>query len=332
MRVAVFSSKPYDERFLTEAAAGVHELTFFEAHLDAKTASLADGFPAVCVFVNDEVNSPVIERLATGGTRLIATRSAGYNHIDLEAAQTNGVTVCRVPAYSPEAVAEHTVALMLSLNRKVHRAFNRVREGNFSLEGLLGFDMAGRVVGVVGTGRIGERVIAILRGFGCRILAYDPSPRPEVEALGAEYVAFDELLEGSEIVTLHSPLTPETHHLIDTEALSRMPRGAMLINTSRGALVDTAAAIDALKSGQLGYLGLDVYEEEDGLFFDDLSNVVIQDDVFSRLLTFPNVLVTGHQAFFTEEALRSIAATTIANFDAFDTGTKSGNELRAPSS
>lgn len=328
MRVAVFSSKPYDEHFLAEAA-GAHELTFFEAHLNAKTASLANGFPAVCVFVNDEVTAPVIEQLAAGGTKLIAARSAGSNHIDLEAAQANQVTVCRVPAYSPEAVAEHTVALILSLNRKVHRAFNRVREGNFSLEGMLGFDMAGRVVGVIGTGRIGERVAAILRGFRCRVLAYDPFPRPEVEALGAEYVTFDELLEVSEIVTLHTPLTPETQHLIDTEALSRMPRGAMLINTSRGALVDTAAAIDALKSGQLGYLGLDVYEEEDGLFFDDLSNVVIQDDVFSRLLTFPNVLVTGHQAFFTEEALRSIAATTTANLDAFEAGTKSGNELTA---
>ena len=232
-----------------------------------------------------------------------------------------------MPAYSPEAVAEHTVALMLSLNRKVHRAFNRVREGNFSLEGLLGFDMAGRVVGVIGTGRIGERVAAILRGFGCRVVAYDPAPRLEVEALGVEYVAFDELLEASDIVTLHSPLTPETHHLIDSAALSRMPSGAMLINTSRGALIDTAAAIDALKSGQLGYLGLDVYEEEDGLFFNDLSNVIIKDDVFSRLLTFPNVLVTGHQAFFTEDALRSIAATTAANLDAFAAGTKSGNEV-----
>ena len=331
MRVAVFSSKAYDERFLTEAAAGVHELTFFEAHLDAKTVSLAHGFPAVCVFVNDDVNSRVIEGLAAGGTKLIATRSAGYNHIDLVAAQTNDVTVCRVPAYSPEAVAEHTVALMLSLNRKVHRAFNRVREGNFSLEGLLGFDMADRVVGVIGTGRIGERVTAILKGFGCRVLVNDPFPRPEVEDLGGKYVAFDELLRTSEIVTLHSPLTRETHHLIDAEALRLMPRGAMLINTSRGALVDTAAAIDALKSGQLGYLGLDVYEEEEGLFFDDLSNVIIQDDVFSRLLTFPNVLVTGHQAFFTKEALRAIATTTTANLDTFEAGANPENEVSASS-
>lgn len=327
MRVAVFSSRPYDERFLSQASDAAHDLTFFEAHLDTTTVSLADGFPAVCVFVSDDLSSEVIERLASGGTKLIATRSAGYNHIDLGAASDNELTVCRVPAYSPESVAEHTVALMLSLNRKVHRAFNRVREGNFSLEGLLGFDMSGRTVGVVGTGRIGESVVAILKGFGCRVLAFDPAPRPQVEELGAEYVGFGALLQGSEIVTLHSPLTPETHHMIDTEALSRMPKGAMLINTSRGALVDTVAAIEALKSGQLGYLGLDVYEEEDGLFFDDLSNTVIQDDVFSRLLTFPNVLVTGHQAFFTREALQAIAETTIANLDAFESGRESGNEL-----
>lgn len=326
MQVAVFSAKPYDEAFLGAAASG-HQLTFFEAHLNPKTASLAEGYAAVCVFVNDDLSAETIERLARGGTRLIATRSAGYNHIDLDAAKRNQVTVARVPSYSPSAIAEHTIALMLSLNRQVHRAFNRVREGNFSLDGLLGFDMAGQIVGVVGTGQIGARTAAILHGFGCQVLAYDPFPRAEVEELGVEYVDFDELLQRSSIVTLHIPLTAQTHHLMDGGSLSLMPRGAMLINTSRGALIDTTAAIEALKSGQLGYLGLDVYEEEEALFFDDLSSEVIQDDVFSRLLTFPNVVVTGHQAFFTKEALRSIAATTAANLDAFEEGRSSGNEL-----
>lgn len=326
MRVAVFSAKSYDERFLDEANHR-HELTYLDVHLGPKTASLAEGHDAACVFVSDDVGSEVIERLAKHGVRFIATRSAGYNHIDLDAAHRIGIPVARVPAYSPNAVAEHTVALMLSLNRKIYRAHNRVRDGNFSLEGLLGFDMAGRTVGVIGTGRIGEATISILRGFGCHVLAYDPYPRPEVEALGAEYVSCAELLGRSEIVTLHIPLTPETHHLIDADALERMPQGAMLINTSRGALVDTAAAIEALKTGRLGYLGLDVYEEEEALFFEDLSNAVIHDDTFARLLTFPNVIVTGHQAFFTEEALRAIAETTIANLDAFEDGVASGNEL-----
>lgn len=326
MRVAVFSAKPYDERFL-DGANDRHDLTYLDVHLGPKTASLAAGHDAACVFVSDNVDATVVERLAAHGIRFIATRSAGYNHIDVDAADRCGIPVARVPAYSPNAVAEHTVALMLSLNRKIYRAHNRVREGNFSLEGLLGFDMSGRTVGVIGTGRIGEATIAILRGFGCRVLAYDPYPRVEVESLGASYVSCTELLEQSEIVTLHIPLTPETHHLIDAAAMERMPEGTMLINTSRGALVDTAAAIEALKDGRLGYLGLDVYEEEEALFFEDLSNAVIHDDVFARLLTFPNVIVTGHQAFFTEEALGAIARTTIGNLDAFEDGVPSGNEL-----
>lgn len=328
MRVAVFSSKPYDERFLDEANER-HDLEYFEARLGSRTTPLAEGFPAVCVFVNDVVDGDVLEALVQGGTGLVATRSAGFNHIDLASADRLGITVARVPAYSPNAVAEHTIALMLTLDRKIHRAHSRVREGNFSLEGLLGFDLAKRTVGIVGTGRIGRRTAAILSGFGCRLLGFDPFPSDEAEALGVGYVALDELLAQSDIVTLHLPLTPETHHLIDAAALDVMKPGAMLINTSRGALIDTAAAIEALKSGRLGYLGLDVYEEEADLFFEDLSNKVITDDVFSRLLTFPNVVVTGHQAFFTEEALRSIAETTLANIDAFACGRRSGNEVSA---
>jgi D-lactate dehydrogenase len=326
MRVAVFSAKPYDERFLDEANDH-HDLEYFEARLGPRTAPLADGFAAVCVFVNDVVDAEVLNTLAEGGTGLVATRSAGFNHVDLAAADRLGITVARVPAYSPDAVAEHTVALILTLDRKIHRAHNRVREGNFALEGLLGFDLGRRTVGLVGTGRIGSRTAAILTGFGCRLLGYDPFP--SAEAIGVRYVALEELLAESDIISLHLPLTPQTQHLIDATALATMRPGAMLINTSRGALVDTAAAVEALKSGHLGYLGLDVYEEEGDLFFEDLSNQVITDDVFSRLLTFPNVVVTGHQAFFTEEALRAIADATIANIDAFAAGEASGNEISA---
>ncbi len=327
MRVAVFSAKPYDRRFL-DAANSAHELVYFDAHLDRHTAPLADGFPAVCAFVNDQLDAPALERLTAGGTRFIALRSAGYNHVDLGAAARLALTVARVPAYSPHAVAEHTVALMLALNRKIHRAHARVREANFSLDGLLGFDLRSRTVGVVGTGKIGLVVAEILAGFGCEVVGCDPYPNQEAAAeVGMTYVGLDELYRRSDIVTLHTPLTPDTHHLIDAAALAQMKDGVMIVNTSRGALVDTAAVIEALKDGKVGYLGLDVYEEEGDLFFEDLSNRVIQDDVFSRLLTFPNVLITGHQAFFTEEALAGIAETTIANLDAFEAGTPSGNEL-----
>jgi len=249
--------------------------------------------------------------------KLIALRSAGFNHVDLEAAERHGICIARVPAYSPEAVAEHTVALMLSLNRKIHRAYNRVREGNFSLEGLLGFNLHGRTVGVVGTGRIGIALCRILRGFGCRILASDVQTSAEATELGVEYVELEALLGESRIISLNLPLTPETHHMIDDAAIDRMPQGVMLINTSRGALVDTRAVIRGLKSGKIGALGLDVYEEEGDLFFRDLSESVIQDDIFARLLTFPNVIITGHQAFFTEEAVNRIAQTTIENLDAY---------------
>jgi D-lactate dehydrogenase len=318
MRVAVFSTKAYDRRFLSAAnEAHGHELTFLEPRLSLETAALASGFPAVCAFVNDDLSAPVLRALAEGGLRLVALRSAGFNHVDVGEAQALGVSVVRVPAYSPYAVAEHALALVLSLNRKVHRAYNRVREGNFSIDGLLGFDLHGKTVGVIGTGKIGRIFASIMAGLGCRVLAHDPYPTPED---GLTYVSLAELFAGSDIVSLHCPLTPETYHLIDGAAIAQMKRGVMLINTSRGALVDTVAVTQGLKSGHLGYLGLDVYEEEADLFFEDLSDRVIQDDVFTRLLTFPNVIVTSHQAFFTEEAVRNIAETTLANVTAFETG------------
>lgn len=313
MRVAVFSAKGYDREFLGRAAAGHHEPTFLEARLGPETAALAHGFDAVCAFVNDDLSAPVLTALAGGGTRFVVLRSAGFNHVDLHAADRLGLVVARVPAYSPNAVAEHTVALILALDRKLHRAYARVREGNFALDGLLGFDLCEQTAGVVGTGQIGKLVARILRGFGCEVLAFDPRPDPEVEAFGARYVPLDELLRRSGIVTLHCPLTPGTRHLIDSAAIATMKPGVMLVNTSRGALVDTRAVIEALKRGQVGHLGLDVYEEEAELFFEDRSNATVQDDVFARLLTFPNVLVTGHQAFFTREALQRIASTTVLN-------------------
>lgn len=318
MQVAIYSTRPYDREFLTRAnAAGRHELVFHEAKLDVDTAATAEGAQAVCAFVNDRLNAETLHRLHGLGVRLIALRSAGFNHVDLSAAAALGMAVGRVPEYSPHAVAEHTVALVLTLNRKIHRAYNRVREGNFALEGLLGQDLHGRTVGVIGTGKIGACFARIMAGFGCRVLAFAPEVNPELTALGARYVPLPELLASSDIVSLHCPLTPQTRHLIDGDALATMKRGVMLINTSRGAVVDARAAVDALKSGQLGSLGLDVYEEEADLFFRDLSNTVLHDDVFARLLTFPNVIVTGHQAFFTEEALTAIAETTLANLDHF---------------
>lgn len=328
MKVAVFSTKPHDRRFLDAANRETgHELVYFEPRLVPETAPLAAGFPAVCAFVNDRLDRPVVEVLAAGGTRLIALRSAGFNHVDLEAAEALGMTVVRVPAYSPYAVAEHTVGLMLALNRKLPRAAARVREGNFSLDGLLGFDVYGKTVGIVGTGKVGAVVARIMAGFGCRLLGYDPYPNEICRTLGMTYVPLDALLGGADIVTLHLPLTPESHHLIDAEAIWRMKSGAMLINTSRGALLDTAAVIEGLKAERIGALGLDVYEEEADLFFEDLSNRVIQDDVFARLLTFPNVLITGHQAFFTEEALTAIAETTLANITAIECGGPCANAI-----
>lgn len=321
MKIAVFSTRPYDRQSLDDAnARHGHTLTYFDAHLNRNTVGLAEGCDAVCPFVNDDVTGPVIERLAAMGVRLLTLRSAGYNHVDLRAAEANGVTVARVPAYSPYAVAEHAVGLLLTLNRSLHRAYNRTREANFSLNGLLGYDLHGKTVGVVGTGKIGTVFCRIMKGFGCNVIAFDPNPRSEVTDLGVEYVELSTLLHRSDIIALHVPLTPDTHHLIDEAALAQMKDGVVLINTSRGGLVDTRAVIAALKAGKLGSLGLDVYEEEADLFFEDLSGTVLQDDVFARLLTFPNVLITGHQGFFTREALSNIAETTLANASAFEAG------------
>lgn len=321
MRVAVFSAKPYDKTFLEAANAGKHQLVYLEPRLDASTAFSAEGAKAVCVFVNDLLDANTLAILARQGVGLVALRCAGFNNVDLVAAEALGITVARVPEYSPHSVAEHAVALMLTLNRKIHRASARVREGNFSLEGLLGFDMYGKTVGVIGTGKIGLCVTRILAGFGCKVLAFDPYPDSRCVNAGAKYVTLPELLDQSDIVSLHCPLTPQTHHLIDEKAIKTMRRGVMLINISRGAVVDTRAIIRGLKSGMIGSLGLDVYEEEENLFFRDLSSTVIHDDVFARLLTFPNVLITGHQAFFTHEAVSEIARTTLENISSFeDTG------------
>lgn len=317
MRVAVFSSKSYDRQFLDAANAGKHQLIYLEPRLDASTAIAADGAEVVCAFVNDHLDKAVLEILARQGVKLLALRCAGFNNVDLAAAKSLGIEVARVPEYSPYSVAEHAVAMILTLNRKIHRASARVREGNFALEGLLGFDMHGKTVGVVGTGKIGYFFIRIMVGFGCKVLAYDPYPDERSVAAGAEYVDLPELLSNSDIVSLHCPLTPQTHHLINEDAIKRMRHGAMLINISRGGIIDTRAVIRGLKSGIIGSLGLDVYEEEDNLFFHDLSNTVIHDDVFARLLTFPNVVVTGHQAFFTEDALSEIAKITIENISSF---------------
>lgn len=317
MHIIVYSTKPYDRLFLEAANRDTHQLTFLDAHLSPGSARLADGADAVCAFVNDDLGAKTVAVLASAGVKLITLRSAGFNHVDLVAAEAAGIAVAHVPAYSPHAVAEHAVALILALNRKTHRAYNRVREGNFALDGLMGFDMHGKTVGIVGTGQIGAVLAHILSGFGCTLLAHDPVQNPNCLALGVRYVPFYDLLAESDIVALQCPLTLATHHLIDNAALEQMKRGVMLINTSRGAVIDTRTLIRGLKSGIIGSVGLDVYEEEAGLFFEDLSQTFIPDDSFARLLTFPNVLVTGHQGFFTQDALKAIAETTMANVTSF---------------
>lgn len=328
MRVAVYSTKPYDRSFLKAANDGRHDLRYLEPRLTPDTAALADGCGGVCIFVNDRAGRNVLQALADRGVQLVALRSAGFNNVDLAATGELGLTVARVPAYSPHAVAEHALALILTLNRKTHRAYNRVRESNFALDGLMGFDLHDKTVGVVGTGKIGAIFARIMRGMGCTVLAFDPYPNEALEA-HVEYAPLNELFQESDIVSLHCPLTPETHHLVDREALAVMKEGVMLINTSRGGLVDTRAVIEGLKSNKVGHLGLDVYEEEENLFFEDLSSRVIQDDVFMRLLTFPNVVITGHQGFFTKEALQSIAETTVGNITAFETGEGTLHEVTA---
>ncbi|SEI24877.1 2-hydroxyacid dehydrogenase [Pseudomonas asplenii] len=321
MRGILFSSQTYDrDSFLAITPHADLELHFQPARLSLDTAALAERHEVVCAFINDDLSAPVLEQLAAGGTRLIALRSAGYNHVDLNAARRLELSVVRVPAYSPHAVAEHAVALIQALNRRLHRAYNRTREGDFSLHGLTGFDLFGKTVGVVGTGQIGATFARIMAGFGCQLLAYDPYPNPEVLALGARYLELPELLAQARIISLHCPLNSDTRHLINRDTLAHLQPGAMLINTGRGGLVDTPALIDALKNGQLGYLGLDVYEEEAQLFFEDRSDLPLQDDVLARLLTFPNVIITAHQAFLTQEALAAIATTTLDNITAWRAG------------
>jgi D-lactate dehydrogenase len=315
VKIVFFSARGYDRLSFERNLPGhSHNLEFFETRLSAATAALAGDAEAVCAFVNDQVDAACLRSLAAQGVKLLLLRSAGFNHVDLSAAQAEGITVARVPAYSPHAVAEHAVALLLTLNRKTHKAYNRVREGNFLLQGLTGFDLYKKTVGVIGTGTIGAVFAKIMLGFGCQVLAYDPRPAPELGNLsGLRYVNISEIFSSSDVISLHCPLNTATRHIIDAEALEAMRPGAIIINTGRGALVDTRALIAALKSGRIGGVALDVYEEEEALFFADHSGEVIQDDVFMRLLTFPNVLVTAHQAFFTEEALDNIAATTLGN-------------------
>ncbi|GAB3300141.1 2-hydroxyacid dehydrogenase [Hymenobacter humi] len=329
MNVTLFNAKPYDQQFFREAAQAFgHDINFLEVPLNSTTAVLAKGAEAVCVFVNDVVSAAVLQELAALGVKLIALRCAGYNNVDLIAAGELGLSVVRVPAYSPYAVAEHTLALILTLNRKTHRAYNRVREGNFALTGLMGFDLHGKTVGLIGLGQIGRVTAGILKGFGCRVLGFDVNQSEEAVALGVEFTDLHRLYAESDIISLHCPLTPETLHLINEESIARMKDGVMLINTSRGGIIDTKAVIKGLKCEKIKYLGLDVYEEEGNLFFEDQSAKVIQDDVFMRLLSFNNVLITGHQAFFTTEAMRNIAEITLQNISDFEQGKALTNQVR----
>ncbi|GGD71445.1 2-hydroxyacid dehydrogenase [Caballeronia grimmiae] len=330
MEVAIFSSTPYERKFLDEAnKAGHHKLRYLDVQLGPDTVGLAAGFGAVCIFVNDKADAPTLEALHRGGTRLLALRCTGFNNVDLEAAARLGIKVVRVVTYSPNSVAEFAVALLLAINRKVHRAYNRTRDSNFSLDGLIGFDLFGKTVAVVGTGKIGCVFAQIMIGFGCDVIGYDPYHSAEFEALGGRYAKPGEIGSKADIVSLHCPLTPETHHIINADMLRRSKPGALLINTSRGALIDTEAVIEALKSGQLGGLAIDVYEQESSLFFRDLSNEIIQDDVMQRLVSFPNVIVTGHQAYLTREALTTICETTLQSVTAFEKNEPLENEVKA---
>lgn len=330
MKIAFFSAKAYDRTSFEQAnEAFSHTLTFFEPRLTPETAALAAGFPAVCIFINDELSAETLREIAAKGTRLVALRCAGFNNVDLNVAKELGIQVVRVPAYSPYAVAEHAVGLIMMLNRKLYKAYNRVREDNFALKGLLGFDLHGKTVGIVGTGNIGECFARIMHGFGCKLLAYDIQENSALTKLGAQYVELPTLLSQADVVSLHCPLLPTTHHLINKNSLQQLKPGTMLINTSRGGLIDTRAAISALKSGQLGYLGIDVYEDEGSLFFQDLSDTVIQDDIFQLLQSFPNVVITAHQAFFTQEALTNIANTTLANINEIEARKPCTNEVIA---
>ncbi|WP_262899793.1 2-hydroxyacid dehydrogenase [Robertkochia flava] len=326
--IAVFSTKSYDREFFNKIGSEAPvRLKFFDVPLNEDTAGLTQGFDGVCVFVNDNLSEPVIKTLAANGIGLIALRCAGFNNVDLEAAQRANIKVMRVPAYSPEAVAEHALALALTLNRKTHKAFNRIREGNFSLERLIGFDLHNKTVGVIGTGKIGAHFARIMKCMGCEVLAYDLYPSETLKDIGVQYTDLDTLFKSARLISLHCPLNESTHHLINRESFSKMQDGVMLINTSRGALIDTADALEALKSGRLGYLGIDVYEQEEQLFFQDLSEHIIQDDLITRLISFPNVLITAHQGFLTSEALTEIASTTLKNITDYAEGIVSANQV-----
>ena len=328
MKIALFSAKAYDRDYFEQANQQFnYSIDYFDVRLDAKTSRLAHGYPVVCAFVNDDLSRPVLTDLVNNGTRLLAMRCAGYNNVDLVAAKELGLTVVRVPAYSPEAVAEHSVGLMMTLNRRIHKAYQRTRDANFSLEGLTGFTMYGKTAGVIGTGKIGVAMLRILKGFGMRLLAFDPYPSAAALELGVEYVDLATLYKESDVISLHCPLTDENYHLLNREAFDQMKDGVMVINTSRGALIDSQAAIDALKHQKIGALGLDVYENERDLFFEDKSNDVIQDDVFRRLSACHNVLFTGHQAFLTAEALISISETTLGNLQQVANGETCPNAI-----
>lgn len=327
MRTAMFSAQNYERALLNELNTDHgHDLVYLDALLDSDTASLAAGFPAVSVFVNDTVDRRVLNHLARGETRIIATRCTGFNHIDLEAADELGIKIVRVSNYSPNSVAEFAVGLLLALNRKIHRAYNRTRESNFSLDGLMGFDLVGRTVAVIGTGKIGTIFGRIMVGFGCNVIGFDVHRSPEFERIGGRYVDA-EGVETADVISMHCPLTPETYHIVGQRTLARVKKGALLINTSRGGLVDTEAAIDALKSGRLGGMALDVYEQEASLFYKDLSSSIVSDDVMQRLISFPNVIVTGHQAFFTREALQTILGTTLESLSEFEAGRTLTNQI-----
>ena len=326
MKIAFFSTQPYDKEYF-ERYNTTHRIKYFEAQLNTETVDLAKGCDAICAFVNDQLNAPVIKALAQIGVKLIAQRCAGFNNVDVAAAIENDIKVVRVPAYSPHAVAEHALALIMTLNRKTHKAYNRVREGNFSLDRLTGFDLFGKTVGVIGTGKIGQCFAHIMLGLGCKVLAFDLIANKDLETSGVQYLPLTDVLEQSNVVSLHCPLTELTKHLINDHTLAIMKKGAMLINTSRGALINTVAAIDALKTGKLGYLGIDVYEQEEKIFFHDLSENIIEDDVIMRLLSCPNVLITSHQGFLTDEALTQIALVTLKNVDDFEQGKNLENKV-----
>jgi D-lactate dehydrogenase len=329
MKIAVFGTQFYEEEYFNKYNIGnQHELVFFKESLNSQTTHLAKGFKAVCVFVTDSIDKNCIEQLSKLGVKLIDLRSAGYNNVDIKSAKANDIKVLRVPAYSPQAIAEHAVALILTLNRKTHKAHNQVRENNFSLQNLMGFNLFGKTIGVIGTGKIGRAFCNIMLGFGCKIIAFDLKENEGLKQKGIQYKTFDELLSESDIISIHCPLTKETNHLLNTKAFNKLKKGAMIINTGRGAIIHAEDAIIALKKEQIGYLGMDVYEKESPLFFKDCSQTVIQDDVFERLLSFNNVLITPHQAFFTDEAVSEITKITIKNFTDFENNSVLENEIK----